>query len=113
MIKPLHGTSGEGRPHTVSVGTTTTSHLFGSDGSLCFAGKSAKARLGRRIEVMGDPRLGWRLVRLLKRLDQRISRCIDPVPNPLITVKGLGPASPLVSWPRLSIYRCRTTCTRR
>jgi transposase len=29
--------------------------------------------------------------RLLKRLDQHISRCIEPVPNPLITVKGLGP----------------------
>jgi hypothetical protein len=64
MIKPLHGASGEDRPHAVPVGTTTTSHLFGSDGSLCFAGKSAKARLGRRIEVTGDPRLGWRLVRL-------------------------------------------------
>jgi transposase len=29
--------------------------------------------------------------RLLKRLDQHIARCIEPVPNPLITVKGLGP----------------------
>jgi transposase len=29
--------------------------------------------------------------RLMKRLDQHIARCIDPVPNPLITVKGLGP----------------------
>jgi transposase len=29
--------------------------------------------------------------RLMKRLDQHISRCIEPVPNPLITVKGLGP----------------------
>jgi transposase len=29
--------------------------------------------------------------RLMKRLDQLIARCIDPVPNPLITVKGLGP----------------------
>jgi transposase len=29
--------------------------------------------------------------RLIKRLDQQISRSIEPVPNPLITVKGLGP----------------------
>jgi transposase len=29
--------------------------------------------------------------RLTKRLDQHIARCIDPIPNPLITVKGLGP----------------------
>jgi transposase len=29
--------------------------------------------------------------RLTKRLDQHIARCIEPVPNPLITVKGLGP----------------------
>ena len=29
--------------------------------------------------------------RLMKRLDQQISRCIEPVPNPIITVKGLGP----------------------
>ncbi len=29
--------------------------------------------------------------RLMKRLDQHIARCIEPVPNPLITVKGLGP----------------------
>jgi transposase len=28
--------------------------------------------------------------RLMKRLDQQIARYIDPVPNPLITVKGLG-----------------------
>jgi len=38
---------------------------------------------------------GWEhircLKRLMKRLDQRIARCIDPVPNPLITVSGLGP----------------------
>jgi hypothetical protein len=29
--------------------------------------------------------------RLMKRLDQQIARHIEPVPNPLITVKGLGP----------------------
>ncbi|MFN2284930.1 MAG: IS110 family transposase [Anaerolineae bacterium] len=38
---------------------------------------------------------GWEHIRsikrLMKRLDQHISRCIDPVPNPIITVKGLGP----------------------
>jgi transposase len=38
---------------------------------------------------------GWEHIRaikrLMKRLDQQISRCIEPVPNPLITVKGLGP----------------------
>jgi transposase len=28
--------------------------------------------------------------RLMKRLDQHIARAIEPVPNPLITVKGLG-----------------------
>jgi transposase len=28
--------------------------------------------------------------RLTKRLDKLIARCIDPIPNPLITVKGLG-----------------------
>ncbi|MDY6877286.1 MAG: IS110 family transposase [Chloroflexota bacterium] len=38
---------------------------------------------------------GWEHVRainrLIKRLDQQISRCIEPVPNPIITIKGLGP----------------------
>jgi transposase len=38
---------------------------------------------------------GWEHIRaikrLMKRLDQQITRCIEPVPNPLITVKGLGP----------------------
>lgn len=38
---------------------------------------------------------GWEHIRaikrLMKRLDQHITRCIEPVPNPLITVKGLGP----------------------
>jgi transposase len=38
---------------------------------------------------------GWEHIRsikrLMKRLDQHISRCIEPVPNPIITVKGLGP----------------------
>jgi transposase len=38
---------------------------------------------------------GWEHIRcikrLTKRLDQQIARCIDPVPNPLITIKGLGP----------------------
>jgi len=29
--------------------------------------------------------------RLMKRLDQHIARCIQPVPNPLITIPGLGP----------------------
>ena len=29
--------------------------------------------------------------RLMKRLDEQIARRIDPVPNPIITVKGLGP----------------------
>jgi transposase len=29
--------------------------------------------------------------RLMKRLDKQIARAIDPVPNPIITVKGLGP----------------------
>jgi transposase len=29
--------------------------------------------------------------RLMKRLDQHIAHCIEPVPNPIITVKGLGP----------------------
>jgi len=29
--------------------------------------------------------------RLIKRLDQQVSRAIAPFPNPLITVKGLGP----------------------
>jgi transposase len=37
---------------------------------------------------------GWEhirdLKRLMKRLDQHIARSIAPVPNPLITVKGLG-----------------------
>jgi len=37
---------------------------------------------------------GWEhmraITRLMKRLDQRIAAHIDPVPNPLITVKGLG-----------------------
>ena len=27
----------------------------------------------------------------MKRLNQHIARCIEPVPNPIITVKGLGP----------------------
>ena len=30
------------------------------------------------------------ILRLMKQLDQKIARYIDPVPNPLITVKGLG-----------------------
>jgi transposase len=38
---------------------------------------------------------GWEHIRsvkrLMKRLDQQITRCIEPIPNPLITVKGLGP----------------------
>jgi len=38
---------------------------------------------------------GWEHIRaikrLMKRLDQQIARCIEPVPNPIITVKGLGP----------------------
>ncbi len=38
---------------------------------------------------------GWEHIRaikrLTKRLDQHIVRCIEPVPNPIITVKGLGP----------------------
>jgi len=38
---------------------------------------------------------GWEHIRvikrLMKRLDQHIARCIEPVPNPIITVKGLGP----------------------
>jgi len=38
---------------------------------------------------------GWEHIRavkrLIKRLDQQIARCIDPIPNPIITVKGLGP----------------------
>jgi transposase len=38
---------------------------------------------------------GWEHIRsvkrLMKRLDQQITRAIDPIPNPLITVKGLGP----------------------
>ena len=29
--------------------------------------------------------------RLIKRLDQRIAQTIAPIPNPLITIKGLGP----------------------
>jgi transposase len=29
--------------------------------------------------------------RLMKRIDKQIARAIDPVPNPIITVKGLGP----------------------
>ena len=29
--------------------------------------------------------------RLMKRLDKQIARAIDPIPNPIITVKGLGP----------------------
>jgi hypothetical protein len=29
--------------------------------------------------------------RLIKRLDQQISRYIEPIPNPLLSVKGLGP----------------------
>jgi transposase len=29
--------------------------------------------------------------RLIRRLDQQIARYIDPVPNPIITIKGLGP----------------------
>ena len=39
--------------------------------------------------------VGWEHIRsisrLMKRLDQQSARCIEPVPNPLITVKGLGP----------------------
>ncbi len=39
--------------------------------------------------------VGWEhlraIKRLMKRLDQQIVRWIEPVPNPLITVKGLGP----------------------
>jgi transposase len=39
--------------------------------------------------------VGWEHIRaikrLIKRLDQTITRHIEPVPNPLITVKGLGP----------------------
>jgi transposase len=31
------------------------------------------------------------LDRSMKHLDRLITRCIDPVPNPIITVKGLGP----------------------
>jgi len=38
---------------------------------------------------------GWEHIRaikrLMKRLDQHIARYIEPVPNPIITVKGLGP----------------------
>lgn len=38
---------------------------------------------------------GWEHIRaikrLMKRLDQQIARCIEPIPNPIITVKGLGP----------------------
>jgi transposase len=38
---------------------------------------------------------GWEHIRsikrLMKRLDQQITRWIEPVPNPIITVKGLGP----------------------
>jgi len=38
---------------------------------------------------------GWEHIRainrLMKRLDQHITRYIAPVPNPIITVKGLGP----------------------
>ena len=38
---------------------------------------------------------GWErircLKRLMKRLDRQIARRIEPVPNPLITVSGLGP----------------------
>ena len=38
---------------------------------------------------------GWEHIRnikrLMKRMDQQISRYIEPVPNPLITVRGLGP----------------------
>jgi hypothetical protein len=29
--------------------------------------------------------------RLMKRLDKQIARAIEPIPNPIITVKGLGP----------------------
>jgi hypothetical protein len=29
--------------------------------------------------------------RSMKRLDQQIARCIEPIPNPIITVSGLGP----------------------
>jgi len=51
---------------------------------------------------------GWEHIRaikrLMKRLDQQISRCIEPVPNPIITVKGKdwGRSSPPASWPRSS-----------
>ena len=38
---------------------------------------------------------GWEHIRaikrLMKRLDQQITRSIEPIPNPIITVKGLGP----------------------
>ena len=38
---------------------------------------------------------GWEHIRaikrLMKRLDQQIARCIEPIPNPIITIKGLGP----------------------
>jgi transposase len=38
---------------------------------------------------------GWEHIRaikrLMKRLDQHIARCIEPIPNPIITIKGLGP----------------------
>ncbi|NLE45978.1 MAG: IS110 family transposase [Chloroflexi bacterium] len=50
-----------------------------------------------RMDLMLTPTLAtaWEHIRiiqhLMRRLDQHISRRIEPVPNPLITVNGLGP----------------------
>jgi len=68
-------------------------------------GTARKVRQTLRSSYPIDPQMdelvtatlaaGWDHIRfinrLMKRLDKHIARTIDPVPNPLITVKGLGP----------------------
>ena len=67
-------------------------------------GTARKVRQALRSSYPIDPQMdelvtaalatGWDHIRfikrLMKRLDKHIARVIDPVPNPIITVKGLG-----------------------
>ena len=81
--------------------------LIGRRGRKHFADPAATARKVRqalRSSYPIDPQMdelvtatlatAWDHIRfiqrLMKRLDQHIARAIEPVPNPLITVKGLG-----------------------
>ena len=54
-------------------------------------------RLDQQMDEMITATLatGWEHIRavkrLMKRLDQQITRYVEPIPNPIITVKGLGP----------------------